>query len=281
MIGSVVCIDGFEQRKEDESMELGLTDKIAWVPSASQGLGAAIARELAREGARVVISARREEVLQSVAESITADTGASVTPMVCDNTSTEAVNRVVEGIEAQIGPLDILINNSGAPGAGSFTELDDDAWKTAIDVKLMAQIRQARAVFDGMVARGSGRILNIVGTHARFVHSYAVAAGVVNAGLLNMTKALAQDGAPANVLVNALSPGPIATERHVYLAEMKAKDEGIPIEEARAALVDETLLKRFGTSEEIAAPVVFLVSSRASFITGAYLEVDGGQLRVV
>ena len=262
-------------------MDLGLTDKIAWVPAASQGLGAAIARELAQEGARVVISARREDVLRQVADSIAADTGAEVTPMVCDGTSTVAVDRLVEAVESTIGPIDILINNSGAPGAGSFTELDDDAWRAALDVKLMAQVRQARAVIGRMIARKGGRILNIVGTHARFVHAYAVAPGVVNAGLLNMTKALAQDGAPANVLVNALSPGPIWTERHVYLVEMKAREDGISIDEAKAILVDETLLKRFGTSEEVAAPVVFLVSERASFITGAYIEVDGGQLRVV
>ena len=271
----------FRDLREDDPMDLGLTDKIAWVPAASQGLGAAIARELAQEGVRVIISARRKDVLQDVADSITTDTGAQVTAMVCDATSTEAVDGLVDQVESTIGPIDILINNSGAPGAGAFNELDDAAWFAALDIKLMAQVRQARAVFERMVARGSGRILNIVGTHARFVHGYAAAPGVVNAGLLNLTKAMAQNGAAANILVNALSPGPIATERHVYLAEMKAKDEGISIEDARASLVDETLLKRFGTPEEVSAPVVFLVSGRASFITGAYIEVDGGQLRVV
>ena len=101
----------------------------------------------------------------------------------------------------------------------------------------------------------------------------------MNAALLNLTKALAEEGASSNVLVNAINPGPILTERMEYLTNMKARELGVSYEEARAHLVAETMLKRFGTPQDIAAAVTFLVSKRAGFITGTYVNVDGGQIR--
>jgi 3-oxoacyl-[acyl-carrier protein] reductase len=130
-----------------------------------------------------------------------------------------------------------------------------------------------------MVQRGGGRIVNMAGTHGLLAHSYAITAGVVNAALLNLTKALAEEGASSNVLVNAINPGPILTERMEYLTNMKARELGVSYEEARAHLVAETMLKRFGTPQDIAAAVTFLVSKRAGFITGTYVNVDGGQIR--
>lgn len=262
-------------------MDLGLSQKVTLVTAASRGIGAAAAYELAAEGARVVISARNMDTLKPVAEGIASNTGASVTPIAADNTDPASVERLVEETEANVGPIDVLVNNSLGPSTARFSELGDEDWQQAIDIKLMAQIRQARSVFDKMVSRGGGRIINIVGTHARFAHAFAITAGIVNSALLSLTKSLAEEGAPANVLVNAVNPGPIDTERMRYMCEVKAKIEGISVEEARAELVSETLLKRFGEPREVGALVAFLASSRATFMTGSCIEVDGGLIRVI
>ena len=207
-------------------MDLGIRDKVALVTAASRGIGAATAHELAAEGARVIVSARNMDTLKPLADKIASDTGTSVTPIVSDNTDLESVERLVEETESREGPIEILVNNSSGPETARFGELDDGDWQRALDVKFMAQVRQARAVFDRMVERGGGRIINVVGTHARFAHAFAITAGVVNSALLSLTKALAEEGAPANVLVNAVNPGPIETERMRYMSEAKAEIRG-------------------------------------------------------
>jgi 3-oxoacyl-[acyl-carrier protein] reductase len=260
-------------------MDLGLTDQVVLVTAAGRGLGLAIAQELAQEGARIVLSARNAENLAIAASRIATSTGTDIIGIAADGTRTEDVDRLVQTAEERLGPIDILINNSGGPSTADFATLSDADWRAALEVKLMAQIRCARAVFPRMVKRGGGRIVNFAGTHGLLAHAYAITAGVVNAGILNLTKALAEQGAASNVLVNAINPGPILTERMDYLTEMKAKELGVSYDEAREQLVSETLLKRFGTPQEIAATVAFLVSKRASFITGTYINVDGGQIR--
>ena len=260
-------------------MDLGLNGQVALVTASGRGLGLAIAQELAQKGCELFWCRGVQQILAHVTSSIIAKTGAEIVGLTYDGTRTEDVDRLVQQAEDQLGPIDILVNNSGGPETASFASLSDNDWRNAIDVKLMAQIRCARAVFPRMVQRGGGRIVNMAGTHGLLAHSYAIMAGVVNAALLNLTKALAEEGASSNVLVNAINPGPILTERMEYLTNMKARELGVSYEEARAHLVAETMLKRFGTPQDIAAAVTFLVSKRAGFITGTYVNVDGGQIR--
>jgi 3-oxoacyl-[acyl-carrier protein] reductase len=262
-------------------MELGLKGKVALITAASAGLGFATAKELATEGATVVIAGRSEEKLQSARDVISQTTGATVKTSVADCSCATDIERLVVDTEAEYGRIDILINNSGGPPSAPFVEFSDDEWHRAFDAKFLPQVRCARAVLPGMSRRKWGRIITFVGTHGRTPKAYAITAGVVNAALLNLTKALAQLGAPHNVLVNAINPGPIETARMKYLTLQQARKLGISESESKEILTEEILLGHFGQPEDIAAAAVFLASERAKFITGAFLDVDGGLTRAL
>lgn len=262
-------------------MDLGLEGKVALVTAATGGLGFAIAGELAAEGATVVLSGRTPEKLEKSITDIAAATGNRPQGIRADITTTLDVDALVAQVEAQHDRIDILVNNSGGPLTAPFVELADENWIAAFNAKFLPQVRLARAVLPGMARRKWGRIVTIVGTHAHTPHAFAITAGVVNAALLNLTKALAELGAPDNVLVNAINPGWIDTERMAYVVKRHAQDAGISDEQARREICRDILLGRPGKPEDIAAAVAFLASSRAGFITGAYLNIDGGMTQTL
>ena len=263
-------------------MDLGLEKKVAIVTAASGGLGITIAEELATEGATVVVSARNTERLESAVERIKKSTGGDAHGIVADMTDADAVIQMVRQTEERFGGIDVLVNNTGGAATAPFAEMSDDAWRAAVEVKIVAQLRCAREVFKGMVERGAGgRIMFIAGTHGRQPHAHAITAGFCNAALQNVSKALSEEGGPHRILSNVVNPGPFATDRMVYLAEEKARDDGISLEEATAILTEETVLKRYGEPRELAAFVAFLASERASYITGAMFDIDGGQVKAL
>lgn len=262
-------------------MDLGLRDRVALVTAASGGLGFAIAKELAAEGAKVVIAARDPDKLAAAAAAIRSATGGAVKAIRADCTRVDEIDAMVKQTEAELGRIDILINNSGGPPTAPFVELSDRGWMDAFDAKFLPQVRCARAVFPGMTRRKWGRIVTLIGTHGRTPHAYAITAGVVNAALLNLTKALAELGAPDNVLVNAINPGPIETDRMRYLVTQQAKKLNISEAESKRMITADILLGRFGEPDEVAAATLFLASTRASFITGVMLDVDGGLTRTI
>ena len=262
-------------------MDLGFRDKVALITAASGGLGFAIAKELAAEGATVVMSARNQDKLAAAAVAIRSATGVDVKTILADCTRVADIDAMAARTEVELGRIDILINNSAGPPTAPFVELSDRGWMDAFDAKFLPQVRCARAVFPGMARRKWGRIVTLVGTHGRSPHAYAITAGVVNAALLNLTKALAELGAPDNVLVNAINPGPIETDRMRYLVTQQSKKLGISEDESKRMITADILLGRFGQPEEVAAATVFLASARASFITGARLDVDGGLTRTI
>ena len=262
-------------------MDSGLNNKVALVSGGSTGIGAAVALKLAQEGARVALCGRDGERAKNTAEEIKQTTGADVQGIAADCTKEQDVSRLVETTVASFGSVDILVNSLAGPRDRGFLLLTDQDWTDGLNLKLMGQIRCARAVLPHMIERKCGRIINIIGTHGHQPHSFLMTAGVVNAGLQNFTKALAHVAAPHNIRVNAVNPGPIETVRMQYAMEVQTGQTEMSPEEARREWEDETLLKRFGTPEEIAATVVFLASDLASYITGATINVDGGQTRGV
>jgi NAD(P)-dependent dehydrogenase (short-subunit alcohol dehydrogenase family) len=262
-------------------MDTGLKGKVALVSGGSTGLGAAVAKRLAAEGARVVICARDANRVAATAESIQRETGSEVRGIRADCSRDLDVKNLVEATVSELGGVDILVNSLAGPKAAEFFDLTDQDWMDSLNLKLMGQIRCARAVFPHMAKKKWGRIVNIIGTHGHQPHGYLMTAGVVNAGLLNFSKALAELGAPHGILVNAVNPGPIETQRMQYVLEAKRAQFNISLEEARRQWEQGTLLKRFGTPDEIAAAVTFLASELASYVTGAYIDIDGGQTKGV
>lgn len=251
-------------------MDLGLKGKVALVTGGSKGIGAATAMLLAREGARVAISARRQSELDDMAGRIRGDTGAEVLPVAADCTKPDEVTALIRRVLDHFGRIDILVNSIGAAKAGAFAELTERDWQESLALKLFGQIRVAREVFPHMQKQRWGRIVNVIGTHAWLAEAHAMPAGVANAGLLNFTKALAELGGPDGVLVNGLNPGTVRTARLEYLME-----QGVEYD------LKNITLHRFAEPEEIASAIVFLASERASYICGAVLNVDGGQLKCI
>lgn len=263
-------------------MDLGLNGKVVLVTAASGGLGIAIAEEFAAEGATVVVSARNPGRLDAAITAIKEKTGGTAHGIVADMTDAEAVQKMVRQTCEKFGGIDVLVNNTGGAATAPFVDMTDDDWRAAVEVKIVAQIRCAREVFRTMIERGQGgRIIFIAGTHGRQPHAHAITAGFCNAALQNISKALSEDGGPHNVLSNVVNPGPFATDRMVYLAQEKADEDGISLEAATAILADETVLKRYGEPRELASFVAFVASDRASYVTGAMFDVDGGQVKAL
>ncbi len=251
-------------------MDLGITNRVALITGGSKGIGGASATLLAQEGARIAISARTAAELDRHAAQIRATTGADVLAVAADCTRPEDVARLVDRVATHFGRIDILVNSIGAARAGGFLDLTEDDWTQSLALKLMGQIRVARAVFPHMRTQRWGRIVNVIGTHALFAEAHAMPAGVANAGLLNFTKALAELGGPDGVLVNAVSPGTVRTARLEYLMS-----KGVTYDLSRITL------GRFAAPEELANVIVFLASERASYLCGSCVTVDGGQIKTI
>jgi NAD(P)-dependent dehydrogenase (short-subunit alcohol dehydrogenase family) len=251
-------------------MDMGLKGKVALVTGGSLGIGAASATLLAREGAKIVISARREKELAESAAKIKAETGVEVMGVPTDCTKEDDVRELVRRTVDKHGRVDILVNSIGSAKAGDFLKLSDEDWQFSLSLKLMGQMRVARAVYPYMEKQGWGRIVNVIGTHAQLAEAHAMPAGVANAGLLNFTRALAELGGPKGVLVNAVSPGTVNTARLKYLL-----DTGVTY------VLKTITLGRFAEAVEIANAIVFLASERASYCCGTVITVDGGQLKTI
>lgn len=260
-------------------MQLNLSGKTAIITGGSAGIGLACAQALYAEGVSVLIAARGRERLAQALTAISdhaPESKAEALAESADVSTADGVERVVARALDAWGRVDILINNAGSAPSGDFYSLSDDAYHGAWELKLLGYMRMVRAVAPQMKARGDGRIVNIVGAAAHNPTPTFLAGGTANAAIINFTKGISQDLAPHRVRINAISPGPVNTERARQLARQEADAHGISVEEATARRIASVPLGRMAEADEIADMALFLVSDRAASVTGAELLMDGG-----
>lgn len=262
-------------------MNLDLGGKTALVTGASLGIGRAIARELAQEGANVVVNARDRGRLEGVAAAIARETGARIVAAAGDMGVAGDITRVVDGARREFGRIDILINNAGSSPAGRIHDVSDETWFKSLTLKPMGYVRCARAVIPDMRRHRWGRIVNVIGRSGHQPRPWYLVGGAANASLLNFTKALADELAPDNILVNGINPGPVQTPRWDDHIAQGAKTTEAAADAVLAQMIATVPLGRVGTPEEVSGMVAFLCSERASFITGALINIDGGGTRCI
>jgi 3-oxoacyl-[acyl-carrier protein] reductase len=260
-------------------MELGLRGKVALVAASSQGLGYAIAHELAAEGASLVMCARGEERLQAAARAIAAATGASALPVVTDVSRHEEVRRLADTAFRQFGRVDILVTNSGGPPPGTFESTSAEAWKSAAEVLLTSAVELIRTVLPGMKERRYGRILNVTSITVKQPVENLILSNALRAAVTGMARTLANEVAAHGITVNNLLPGYTRTERLTELAEASAKRAGTAPAAYFVKLEQEIPARRLGEPRELAALAAFLASERAGYIKGQSIAVDGGWIR--
>jgi len=262
-------------------MDLGLKGKVALVTGGSKGIGKAVARGLAEEGARVAICARTQRELEAAAAELGKVTGAEVFAVAGDLTREADVKKIVDATVGRLQRIDILINNAGAAPGGLLMDLSEEDWQTALQLKFMGYVRCMKAVIPHMLKQGGGRIVNIIGNDGVKPIGIELTPSAVNAADLAVTVALAEQYGKYNICINAVNPGPVATERWDYLIGGIAKVRKISVDEAQKRAERSIPLGRICTPEEVANVAIFVASERASFMNGALITLDGGQRKAL
>ncbi|MDI3339379.1 MAG: SDR family oxidoreductase [Sphaerobacter sp.] len=259
-------------------MDLGLAGRVALVAAASKGLGRAVAREFAREGARVAMFSRDQERITAAAAAIRDETGAEVLALTADARRGDDIERVVAETVRAFGQLDILVTNAGGPPAGTFETLSEQDFVDAIELNLLSTLRMCRAVVPHMKERG-GSIVTITSISVKQPLDGLILSNTARAGVVGLVKSMANELGPYNIRVNNVGPGPTRTDRILDLARSRAERAGILLDEALRANARGIPLGRLGEPEEFARVVVFVASPAASYLTGQTILVDGGLYR--
>ena len=260
-------------------MNLGLTNKIAMVAGASRGLGFAVARALAREGAKISLSSRSPEAATAAANAIRSETGADILALAADVRSADALANWHHETIDRFGGLDLLYANSGGPQPGPILKFDDAAWQGAFELLLLSAVRMIRLAAPSMIARGGGSILLATSSAVKEPIGNLSLSSVMRTSVSSLSKTLATELAPHKIRVNQLIPGRISTDRVREIDAENAQRSGITIPEQQQRIFATIPMARYGEPDEFAAAAVFLLSDAAGYITGASLQVDGGLIR--
>ena len=262
-------------------MDLGLKGKTALVAASSRGLGRAVADELAKEGANLLICARTVAPLEETGQWIHDATGAEVVAVPADLTDPADIDRLMETALSDFEKIDILVTNTGGPPPGPFESHSVEAWNTAVEQNLNSVLNLTRAVLPGMKKAGWGRIINITSVAVKQPLNRLILSNAVRAAVTGFAKTLANEVASSGITVNNVMPGYTRTGRLDGLAANISETQGITVEEAFARWEGQSPMGRIGEPDELAALVAFLASERASYITGTSIPVDGGFIQAL
>ena len=260
-------------------MDLGLAGKVALVAAASQGLGRAAARALAREGCKVAICARMAAHLEATAEAIRQEMHAEVLAVPADVSRSEGVKAFVDAAVGRFGGIDIVVPNAGGPPTGSFEGTTEAQWAEGWNLTFQSTVRLVRACLPSMRARGGGAIVAILSQSVREPLDHLVLSNSLRLGVLGALKTLMREVAADGIRVNGVAPGWIATEHAIELHRAQAEREGRRLEDVQGSILRGIPAGRLGTPEEVADVIAFLASERASYLTGVIVPVDGGLFR--
>ena len=251
-------------------MDLGLKNKIAFVAASSQGLGKAVALELAQEGANVIINGRNKDTLENTKKEIEKQTNTEVLALVGDLSIAADRDTIIKNSLQVYNRIDILITNTGGPPSGKFEDFKQEDWDNAYNSLLVSVVGLINGFLPGMKQQRWGRIIAITSQAVKQPVNNLVLSNSVRASVAGLMKSLSNELAIHNITVNNVLPGYTGTERLKKLLEKNS---------AFASAKNEIPLGRFGTPEEFAAAVAFLASERAGYITGVSLAVDGGWIK--
>jgi 3-oxoacyl-[acyl-carrier protein] reductase len=261
-------------------VNLDLDNKVAWVLGGSSGLGRASAAALAAEGARVAVSSRDEQVLKQTAAEIAEQTGATSIGVPLDVTDRGAIDDAARRVADELGPVDILVSNSGGPPPGPFTDIDDDTLVGAFALTAASAWRLTKAVVPGMLERGAGVLVYLTSGSTKEYMPNLLLSNMMRPAVVGMMKTISKELGPQGIRALCVAPGRIETQRLQQLDRIAADRTGRTVEEVRAGLQATIPAGRYGEPREFGDLVAFLASERASFVSGVSVVVDGGMLNV-
>lgn len=258
-------------------MELGLQNKNVLVTGGSKGIGFACARAFLAEGARVALVSRSEANLGAAKKAL----GGATYVVAADLTNWAAAGAMVERVEMEFGPLDVLVNSAGMAKRHRPEELTPEAWHAGMEAKYFSYVHVIDPVIKRMAARGRGAIINIIGSGGKVASPSHLSGGAANAALMLITAGLAAAYSEKGIRIIGLNPGPTNTTRVRESMKVEAKRLGVTEDEALKRITSTMLLGRMAEPEEVADIALFAASERARLLTGSNISVDGGALRVV
>ena len=261
-------------------MDFQLENKNALILASSQGLGKAIATELVKEGANVMLVGRYEEKLANAQQELQKLGSGKVLFTVADLSKLEDIQALVKNTIEGFGGLDILVNNAGGPPAGTFTDMSDEQWQQSFELNLLSYIRTIRESLPHLKKQG-GKIVNIASSSIKEPLPGLILSNTFRTAIVGLAKTLSVELAPDNILINTVGPGKIATDRIDYLAKVNADKKGITQEQLEEQVKKTIPLGRYGKPEEFAKFVTFLVSGANTYVTGQSYLVDGGMVKSI